>query len=302
MDRENHLYSFIDECKVCSENACQHEGQCLPNHSEKGYTCRCQPGYTGAQCESSIPCLQGTKCPWHMLPAIDPDHQCHEECLNGALCVAHEFHDFSCQCKIGFTGELCETSYDKMQGFEIMRGGYISLEAKDIGTLINITNDTTWSFDLVTTDKNTLIFWHSNSEASIYQAVFIHQNGSIAYKEKFERLEASCSVPVEVSDGILHHILFGRHQSRMFIEVDGSFRTERATDEVHPIQKHLGHLIIGGGSHVKSYTQNTFEKVFEGHILNISVDGQAVNMSAPGVSGWNVNPSYHYQIDEASFD
>ncbi len=56
---------------------------------------RCNPGFTGEQCENTNDC-EGTHC-------------------NSGVCV-DEINNFRCECNPGFTGDLCETNIDDCNG------------------------------------------------------------------------------------------------------------------------------------------------------------------------------------------
>ncbi|KAH8286857.1 hypothetical protein KR018_002895 [Drosophila ironensis] len=72
--------------KPCDQHPCQNNGTCVENG--RGTTCICQPGYTGALCNSSDAC--------HPSP-----------CLNGGSCRLLPGNQYQCYCPAGFTGTLC---------------------------------------------------------------------------------------------------------------------------------------------------------------------------------------------------
>ncbi|KAH8296515.1 hypothetical protein KR054_007352 [Drosophila jambulina] len=73
----------------CDQHPCQNNGTCV--QSGMGTTCICQPGYTGALCNSSDIC--------HPSP-----------CLNGGSCRLLPGNLYQCHCPAGFTGTRCAHS------------------------------------------------------------------------------------------------------------------------------------------------------------------------------------------------
>ncbi|XP_069842075.1 protein crumbs homolog 2 [Dendropsophus ebraccatus] len=71
----------------CAPNPCDHNALCVENMDN--YTCDCQPGYTGQHCEI-------------VLNTCAPN-----PCYNGAICVEKE-NKYFCYCVPGFQGHHCE--------------------------------------------------------------------------------------------------------------------------------------------------------------------------------------------------
>ncbi|XP_065194277.1 uncharacterized protein LOC135825598 isoform X2 [Sycon ciliatum] len=71
---------------------CNTEGECAFNTDSRSYMCQCQPGRTGHYCEDEI------------------DECGSEPCQNGGRCV-DAFNSFSCNCSVGYEGDLCQTRW-----------------------------------------------------------------------------------------------------------------------------------------------------------------------------------------------
>ncbi|XP_076145380.1 sushi, von Willebrand factor type A, EGF and pentraxin domain-containing protein 1 isoform X2 [Alosa pseudoharengus] len=86
----------------CFLNPCQNKGIC--EEVGVGYVCTCQPGFTGAKCESDI-------------------DECESEpCQNGGLC-RDGMGDFHCQCQPGFVGSQCEAEVNECSSSPCQNGG-----------------------------------------------------------------------------------------------------------------------------------------------------------------------------------
>nr|XP_012218853.1 PREDICTED: cubilin-like [Linepithema humile] len=80
---------------VCTSNPCVH-GTCVPNGAN-GFTCTCNPGYTGTTCNVPIdPCTPNP-------------------CRNNGICVVSK-GQATCQCSSSFTGSRCEISQQTCGG------------------------------------------------------------------------------------------------------------------------------------------------------------------------------------------
>ncbi|XP_015512725.2 cubilin [Neodiprion lecontei] len=81
---------------ACTSNPCSH-GTCIPNGLHD-YTCRCQSGYTGRNCDT-----QANPC--------DPN-----PCQNQGICTVSARQRPTCKCTTSFTGPRCETPREACGG------------------------------------------------------------------------------------------------------------------------------------------------------------------------------------------
>ncbi|XP_038050781.1 sushi, von Willebrand factor type A, EGF and pentraxin domain-containing protein 1-like [Patiria miniata] len=76
---------------LCDQTPCQNGALYISGDDVNvdAYTCNCQPGYVGRDCE------------------IDIDECASKPCSNGGTCHQHQINAFMCECPPGFQGESC---------------------------------------------------------------------------------------------------------------------------------------------------------------------------------------------------
>ncbi|XP_035724721.1 protein crumbs-like isoform X1 [Vespa mandarinia] len=96
----------IDNGSPCLNSPCRNGGICIED--KKGdFTCNCQPGYTGASCESQL----GVRL-------------CEESpCKNNGICLALTDNEYKCECLPGWTGKNCETNINECLSYPCKHGG-----------------------------------------------------------------------------------------------------------------------------------------------------------------------------------
>ncbi|XP_078089694.1 delta-like protein 4 isoform X2 [Mustelus asterias] len=130
-------------------NYCTHNKPCMNNATctntgQGSYTCTCQPGYIGKNCQSAIckcdssPCSNGGTCmelddgyKCSCLPGFI-GHHCEDStltcadspCFNGGSCFeSSQGTPYSCSCPLGFTGLNCEQKVDRCTNNPCANGG-----------------------------------------------------------------------------------------------------------------------------------------------------------------------------------
>jgi len=101
-------------CKIDAID-CSNRGICTNDDTESGYTCYCQPGYTGEQCEIEDICYPNP-------------------CQHGGICVDVK-GELECECKDGYYGDFCEIP-DPCRITPCFNGGTCSPVEDENGDLI----------------------------------------------------------------------------------------------------------------------------------------------------------------------
>ncbi|XP_036344746.1 protein eyes shut-like [Rhagoletis pomonella] len=87
-------------------NPCQNGGHCRDRNN--GYTCTCQPGYLGINCEIDVAvCKTGTGA----------------RCQNGGECIEGPGLEFSCECTAGWHGRICQEEINECESAPCQNGG-----------------------------------------------------------------------------------------------------------------------------------------------------------------------------------
>merc|ERR1712226_411214 len=83
---------FLDQCRINFENdgiLCSDHGVCTNDDTASGYTCLCEPGFLGEECETVDVCYPN-------------------QCQNDGLCVVDADGNPTCECQDGYFGEFCQ--------------------------------------------------------------------------------------------------------------------------------------------------------------------------------------------------
>lgn len=88
----------------CDGVICQNGGTCIDGANN--FTCRCSPGYSGKFCQNRVDLCRGMPC------------------ANGGTCIDSGGIDFNCSCAPGFTGKHCSVNIDDCASNPCMNGGH----------------------------------------------------------------------------------------------------------------------------------------------------------------------------------
>ncbi|XP_078617064.1 uncharacterized protein LOC144885163 [Branchiostoma floridae x Branchiostoma japonicum] len=98
---QEELTSFRE---VCIPNPCRNGGTCSPDPTTSAFSCVCEPGYTGQQCQQEIDECESTPC------------------QNGGVCY-DEVGSYLCVCPQEYTGVNCEEDRDFCESDPCRNGG-----------------------------------------------------------------------------------------------------------------------------------------------------------------------------------
>jgi hypothetical protein len=114
----------------CAQNPCLNGGQCYPNNLG-GFSCQCQPGYSGQRCEDRKNIILFSDCMIYPLNITLGDPCASQPCMNQGNCI-RENGNFRCICAPGYTGTRCEIR-DACQNNPCMNGGTCQSSNSNIG-------------------------------------------------------------------------------------------------------------------------------------------------------------------------
>jgi len=103
-DGSGTIKAWIAYLSSCSPNPCQNGGTCTDGAST--YTCTCQSGYTGTNCQTPPPSNYCSGSP----------------CKHGGTCI-NGASGYTCSCATGFSGANCNVGF---QWLPVPSGGYVS--------------------------------------------------------------------------------------------------------------------------------------------------------------------------------
>lgn len=125
------------QANACTRNPCENGGTCLLIQGG-GFICRCNVGFTGVRCETSLSKIINilycfTENYWlcilyNLATSTAPTTQANacsqNPCQNGGTCLLIQGGGFICRCTAAFTGVRCETSTSKIStGFNYKHNG-----------------------------------------------------------------------------------------------------------------------------------------------------------------------------------
>ena len=107
---------------LCYSNPCRNNGKCVS--VEEGYSCICNPGRTGVNCEID---LSKSKCPTDS--KVTENHLKANPCHNDGACKSLPSSGFTCQCKDPneVDGSLCQLSARSFK-----KGSFIAFPGKSL--------------------------------------------------------------------------------------------------------------------------------------------------------------------------
>ncbi|XP_055326014.1 basement membrane proteoglycan-like [Sitodiplosis mosellana] len=242
-------------------------------------------------------------------PKVDVINVCqtHKPCKNNGICVSHG-SNFTCDCRIHYTGEICQYN-DPIKFASQFRGnGYIELN-RSVVAATSLGSNISLSFLLSTSEPNGLIVWYGQKKGEAYPWLWSSTgqdfvalaivNGYLKYTVRLLGREKSNTLDVRVDDGERHVVILTRYDISVRLQLD-DFRVDEeiigSDDDVlywPPLQ--LNELFIGGAPDIEEITENRYMQGFNGNIYMIEgTDGAPVNVYDNAVGGYNVAPCHNF--------
>ncbi|XP_034945971.1 basement membrane-specific heparan sulfate proteoglycan core protein isoform X4 [Chelonus insularis] len=266
----------------CQTNPCIH-GVCQLSSNFYGYSCVCEYGYAGINCENVL-------------------KQCEllAPCRNGGTCI--DIHGpYKCDCSLGFTGRNCEKQTEIAYDVAFRGDGWLELTGS---VMPHNEQREVLCFEISTNKSNGLIMWHGqlpnerNYDDYIALAVV---DGYIEYQYDLGSGPAVIRVPTQrVDDGERHRIILKRQGSDGSIELNGDHTESGVSDGLQQTLNARGNVYLGG---VPDYamTNRKYHEGFSGCIYTFEVqDSGAIDIGEKAVRGKNVAACTKVRWDPSS--
>ncbi|XP_047486479.1 basement membrane-specific heparan sulfate proteoglycan core protein-like isoform X19 [Penaeus chinensis] len=259
----------------CSTNPCLNNGQCSEDPgSPHGYSCSCQEGYSGHNCE-----MEPGVC-----TIIRP-------CKNGASCVGSR-NEYSCNCPLGFAGQHCEHNVDIRESASFSGDSWVEFDKlmlpQEDGQAQKLT------FEFSTIKPNGLLFWYGQEptvpgRGQDYISVAI-KDGIIEFTFDVGTGPAMVRSPSRVDDGERHTLTVERAGRQGVLELDGSVREYGQSPGILHMLNAEGNIYIGGVPDLALMTDGVYTTGFQGCIHRLAIgEEQLINFMDRALSGINVN-------------
>ncbi|KAG1669234.1 Protocadherin-like wing polarity protein stan [Nymphon striatum] len=253
-------YECDIEVNLCYSNPCGVNGTCL--RKEGGYTCVCEPGYTGKNCEIS---LLESKC----RPDIcQSDSVCHRTLLDGIHCencsLGTEYHTKFCQLTArGFSSNTFLT--------------FPSLKQRQRLHL---------KLSFATRDRNALLLYNGryNDKHDFISLEIINSSVVFSFSLGVNKTQVSAGIEGGVSDGQWHDVTISYLNRTATISID---------DCDTAISIKYGHRL--GGYHCANKTVKVMEKRCLSCYKYLDVTGPLQIGGLPNL------PLHKFQVSQKSF-
>ncbi|XP_042860326.1 basement membrane-specific heparan sulfate proteoglycan core protein-like isoform X47 [Penaeus japonicus] len=265
----------------CSTNPCLNSGQCSEDPgSAHGYSCSCQEGYSGHNCE-----FEPGVC-----TIVRP-------CKNGGACIGSR-NEYSCNCPLGFAGQHCEHSVVIRESASFAGDSWVEFDQlmlpQEDGQPQKVT------FEFSTVKPNGLLFWYGqeptvSGRGQDYISVAINE-GIIEFTFDVGTGPAMVKSPSRVDDGERHTLTIERFGRQGFLELDGSVREQGQSPGILHMLNAEGNIYIGGVPDLALMTDGVYTTGFQGCIHKLSIgEEQSINFLDRALSGVNVNTCPRYR-------
>ncbi|XP_043503640.1 basement membrane-specific heparan sulfate proteoglycan core protein isoform X1 [Polistes fuscatus] len=256
----------------CTSNPCIH-GFCQSLGSRAEYSCMCEYGYAGRNCENVL-------------------KQCEvfAPCRNGGTCTDLP-GSFKCDCRLGFNGQTCDNLAEITYDIAFKGDGWLELERS---VMTHEEEREVLGFEISTNKTNGLIMWHGQTPNDFNPDDYISLavvDGYVEYQYNLGSGPAVIRVTAQrVDDGERHRIILKRQGSDGSIELNGEHTESGLSDGLQQILNTRGSVYLGG---VPDYamTYGRYHEGFSGCIYTLEVqDSGAIDIGEKAIRGKNVSP------------
>lgn len=287
IDIGSEIYEVVQvrECPVCEKRPCQNGGVCVTSNTAQGYMCECLNGYSGDTCEifqtetswGNIPMNGNNGYPGFVDPSMNygvPGESCAYSCQNGGECIFSYQGIATCECPLGFMGELCQSYQTLGKSLELSRDGYLEV-AKDTIFLDKDIEKLALEFKVDLSNYDSLLFWQSGYPAPYRNqdvfAVFVDREGFLTFMVRSQGHEEMIKTDHWLLLGSTYDVFFEITPPQLKVYLDDASLTYAFKKPFNYIDLYTNVFIGGVSSSLKAATQGRFARhnSFSGCIWDI---------------------------------
>ncbi|KAI0242624.1 Basement membrane-specific heparan sulfate proteoglycan core protein [Lamellibrachia satsuma] len=214
-------------------------------------------------------------------------------CLNGGVCEA-DGNLYVCKCPMGYSGDTCAESASIGSSAGFHGNGYVELplhllphRSSQVEEVIEMT--------VTTRQPDGLLLWHgqkpnTQGRGKDYLSVAIHA-GKVVFSYELGSGPSKISSVDTIDDGHPHTITVRRTGMKGSLEIDGSSFVEGKSGGPLRMLNTRGNMYIGGVPNLDVMTFDQHEKMLEGCISNVYIQGKGpLDLTTDAIGGVNVVP------------
>ncbi|GFO45199.1 basement membrane-specific heparan sulfate proteoglycan core protein-like [Plakobranchus ocellatus] len=256
---------------LCDRRPCRNGAECI-DLSPTDYSCRCMDGFVGRNCE-----IVETIC-----DRADP-------CRNGGKCYM-DGNTQRCHCPLGRAGLYCEEEIILGNNVEFSGNGYVEFSTSVFPHSRSLRMETV-TIKLSTTESDGLLFFQGQGpglqSGKDYIAASI-KGGFVEFSYELGSGPSSIKSTTQVNDGLPHTVTLTRYGRDGTVTVDNGKLSKGWSKGLLKVLNAAGNFFLGGVPDYKEYTDNVYDKSFNGCISSISINDRQITIKNDALSGMNV--------------